>query len=998
MRKRAAAVLILILATGIAASAQSSQTVKDYQSAVDSISVLFKERTGVAVNLSLWKVVRRGSTLDFHFGQDLVNYPWRDGDSDWLKERLKELSPSQYAQYKIGGIYARNLPVGILPMPERTSDGSPVFSRFKVNDPRHASPVVSLDNPAPSQGLAGRNISLWQSHGLYWEESLGRWEFQRAPTFRTVEDLYTQGYVIPFLIPMLENAGAYVLTPRERDIQTSEVICDNDKGFPGRRSDVIRFEGSYQEKGRWKDAGTGFGDIKEKYSPGENPFEFGTARMADALAKADATIRWRPSFKKRGRYAVYISYKTLPESTDCALYTVHHMGGVSRFAVNQTMGGGTWIYLGTFEFAAGDEGYVSLSNGTPPERDFKEGKVVTADAVRFGGGMGKYDLGEGVSGMPSYTEGALYSMRWGGAPESLFEDWGDEYTKDYAGRGKWTRYLAGGSRTNPDEPGLGIPIDLSLAFHSDAGITPNDSIVGTLAIYTRICDNSSALPTGEDRQNARLYCDFVQSQIVDDIRATFNPDWSRRGLWDRSYSESRTTGVPGMLLEILSHQNFGDMKYGLDPSFRFAVSRAVYKGMLKFLSTRYGCRYTVQPLPVKDFAAELRGTNAVLSWAPTEDPLEPTAKPDGFILYTRIDDGAFDGGSVIRTTEGEGGRVFAEIPVQPGRLYSFKVVPYNDGGKGFPGETLCVGIPKDGGPDVLVVNDFTRVGPPTWFDTPTYAGFLGNTDSGVPYINDITLTGEVFQYERRASWTDDDNPGFGGSYTDQAGKVQAGNTFDFAAVHGKWLMDAGYSVSSSSRGALSSLATRKYRAMDIIAGKQVSTPGRDSLRFSVFPRDIRNALTEYTSGGGNILISGAYIATDVWDRVYPVEKDSLETALTIEFVTGVLGYKWITNYPDRSGRAEPVRNQKLTPGSGISYNRDYSPSIYRVENPDGIAPSGKGSVTILRYGANSVSAATAYDSGKYRVVAVGFPLEAATDTEQAGNFFRWAMKYLTTFR
>ena len=46
--------------------------------------------------------------------------------------------------------------------------------------------------------------------------------------FQTVEDLYTQSYVMPFLMPMLENAGAYVMSPRERDVNTTEIIIDND--------------------------------------------------------------------------------------------------------------------------------------------------------------------------------------------------------------------------------------------------------------------------------------------------------------------------------------------------------------------------------------------------------------------------------------------------------------------------------------------------------------------------------------------------------------------------------------------------------------------------------------------------------------------------------------------------------------------------------------------------------------------------------------------------
>lgn len=80
----------------------------------------------------------------------------------------------------------------------------------------------------PTNGLQNRHIALWQSHGFYYEPKLDRWEWQRARCLQTVEDLYTQSFVLPYLVPMLENAGANVLIPRERDCQTAEIIIDND--------------------------------------------------------------------------------------------------------------------------------------------------------------------------------------------------------------------------------------------------------------------------------------------------------------------------------------------------------------------------------------------------------------------------------------------------------------------------------------------------------------------------------------------------------------------------------------------------------------------------------------------------------------------------------------------------------------------------------------------------------------------------------------------------
>ena len=89
----------------------------------------------------------------------------------------------------------------------------------------------------------------------------------------------------------------------------------------------------------------------------------------------------------------------MPNSADDALYTVYHKGGTTQFKVNQQMGGGTWIYLGTFGFNAGrnNECKVVLNNLSS-----KVGRIITADAVKIGGGMGNIARGE-VSGLSPFS-------------------------------------------------------------------------------------------------------------------------------------------------------------------------------------------------------------------------------------------------------------------------------------------------------------------------------------------------------------------------------------------------------------------------------------------------------------------------------------------------------------------------------------------------------------------------------------------------------------------
>ena len=145
------------------------------------------------------------------------------------------------------------------------------------------------------------------------------------------------------------------------------------------------------------------------------------------------------------------------------------------------MGGGTWIYLGTFGFNAGrnNECKVVLNNLSS-----KVGRIITADAVKIGGGMGNIARGE-VSGYPRFCEAARYWLQWAGIPDSVYSESNgkNDYTDDYKCRGIWVNYLSGGSAVNPTEKGLNIPVNMAFAFHSDAGTTLNDSIIGTLGIY-----------------------------------------------------------------------------------------------------------------------------------------------------------------------------------------------------------------------------------------------------------------------------------------------------------------------------------------------------------------------------------------------------------------------------------------------------------------------------------------------------------------------------------
>ena len=947
--------LLFGLLLALPLSAQVPRT-RDFRAICDSLSARLKRRTSVDYRVSVSKIEPQGNTLDITFNNNLSYFPWHTADVEWFRAQLNK--EWKWKEYTPGKLITNHYELEELATPVLGNNGRPSNYEFSSDDPRqgHARFIEEVGARRWIKGLSDRYIVVWQSHGRYYDEASDNWIWQRACLHRTVEDMYTQTYVLPFLIPMLENAGAYVMTPRERDTQVREIITDNDPSFSGPREGLMRRTGEYREHGAWSDAGEGFADRKASYTFSDRPFRAGTARQARCSGdEPTATAVWTPCIEQRGRYAVYISYKTLPNSCRAAHYTVHHLGGQTEFTVNQRRGGGTWIYLGTFEFAEGTDGKVVLDN-----RGITS-SAVTADAVKIGGGMGKLERGGRTSGMPASAEGAHYWMQWAGVDSTLTRGWETDYTNDYASRGAWTVMM----REQKE-----IPVDLALAFHTDAGVTPNDSTVGTLAIYTLRCDGEREFSDGRDRVISRVLCDYVQSQIVKDLRLDFDSKWSRRGLWDRSYSEPRTAGVPAMILELLSHQNFADMKYGLDPNFRFTVCRAVYKGILKTLSEFYHCSYVVQPLPPRAFAARLEGTTRVnLSWEPTPDEKEPTATSSGYIVYTRIDDGAFDAG--VETTEPS-----LSIDIEPGHIYSYQVVAFNDGGKSFPSEILSVGVPAGakGRAPVLIVNNFDRVSAPAWVESPGYAGFESRLDTGVPYLQEIGYIGENYEFRRSALFADNDYPGFGATFDDHAGQVIAGNSFDYPFVHGQALMKLGYPFHSMSRDAFCAADEPAY-VVDLICGKQGRTPvgrGEKPDRFTVFPEPLRQALRKVVQTGGNLFVSGASIASDI-------QGDADATA----FASDVLGYQLANAFGTNTGCI-----------ADMPFSKDLNPDVYCVERPDGLKPAGKNAKVWLRYPSSSYAAAIYNQNGDTKTVCLGVPVETVLKEADREWILSQAMNFL----
>ncbi len=962
------------IGTHLVCAQTQTRSVQQLYAAVDTLLVAYNATFTIlgTVKRESVRIDTNRKEVHLYMNEILAYLPMRPQTVAEIHQQFKAVLPEAFADYTLT-LYSKQRALHTL-IPnifrQKTDYDS---ARLPRNTERPIPLRQSLNRPYEiTLGLQNRYIALWHSHGWYYEPTLDRWEWQRARVFQTVEDLLPMGFVLPYLAPMLENAGATVFIPRERDWQTQEVVVDNDSPAFG-----------YQASNGWQTDTTAGFLPKSMYVEGENPFLLGSYQQTESALQPTDSIRWIPQFTKAGEYAVYVSYQSLPNSTETAYYTVHHSGGITQFKVNQTIGGGTWLYLGRFRFNRGKAGKVVLTNQSD-----KQGKVVSADAVRFGGGMGSIARKGSTSQRPRFVEAARYYFQYSGTPDTLVYHLNEnnDYRDDYQSRGEWVSYLKGapfGPQKNREAKGLGIPIDLSLAFHTDAGFTRNDTVVGTLMIHSTAADEG-IFPDSVSRLASRDFADLLQTQIVEDIRQQFDSTWVRRGLWDKDYSEAYRPTVPAALLELLSHHNFTDMKFAQDPRFRFQVSRSIYKAILRYLAHSYGMPYQVQPLPVAHLQATFTEPNvATLTWLPVADSLSPGAEPTGYVVYIAEEQQGFNNGTFTEKPS------FTLKNLQKGRLYRLKVTAVNAGGESFPSEELAVCYQSATQPTVLIVNGFDRVAAPATLDTETLMGFANFLDEGVPDRYDLGFVGEQYDFNPDLPWLDDDAPGHGASHADYETQVIAGNTFNFVAVHAEALRETGLNIASTSDEAVAAqrIDLSAFPLLDWIAGEEKSTPSPKYLAdtsFRVFPEAVQKALAAYTRQGGSLLVSGAYIGTDLAEGKPKEHPD-------VRFAKEVLQMQWRTNHASKQGEVVAV-HEAFRHLPSFQFNTEFSDTLYKVEAPDALEPATPQGHTIFRY-ANSKSAGIAYKQ-QYGIVALGFPFETVTDATQRAALMRAIIAFL----
>lgn len=904
--------------------------------------------------------------------------------------------------------------------------------------------VTNISKPATAEdGLTGKHIAVAPSHGRFYSIKRDRWEWQRAQLYGTCEDVFTQSIVYPYLIPMLENAGANIFVPRERDWQTEMVIVDNDSP----RSGYSESTGAHQ----WENApAPGFAIANGPYHDGDRPFASGTARMIKTTSDRNGGMSrafYFPKIREKGRYAVYVSYQTVEGSTDKAEYIVCHQGKNTVFHVNQQMGSSTWVYLGTFEFEANapSNNYVCVTNHS------KRKGFVTTDAVRFGGGMGDHERGGRTSGLPRAMEAARYYTQFAGVPKAMYmtKSGKNDYSEDINCRSLAANWLSYGSRTNPTEQ----PDSLHPAFDIDSltlgeyaarmyvdsitkanidsfGTAYPDSLSEFIidSTATAIIDSINSIPL---QQTNLQRGEYIQGRVPLDMQLAIHSDAG----WVRDFTS--TYGTLTICTTDFNDKRLADGR-SRTVSKDFAVE--LLKGVTQDIDRTFGnwatrevwnrnyseTRLPAQPSAIIEtlshesfpdlkyghdpnfkfvlaraiYKTVLRQLCKADGRTPVVQPLPPrnfsAARLDGDELtlsWTEqpdsLESSATPTSYILYTRAGDSGYdngtvvkdTTCKVRLLPNRTYRFRLTAANSGGESFPTEELAAVYSPGAEKTVMIVNAFHRLAAPAVIETDSICGFDLDCDAGLSYGKTPAWIGHQMVFDKTMAGKAE---GLGNTGNDLLGQFVAGNDFNYTFTHAEAIRNSGkYNVVSLSSDCFSEQTDMKGVAvLDILFGNE-KDDGYSLLSYKTFTPQMRQGIEAFIEKGGGLFVSGSHIASDMQEEE---EQQWLAENLHIMY-----GGTECDSLPFRIHEAMDI----------VSGDGQYLP-VYRHVNGKHYASVASDILfstdslqenTHLKY-ASGAQASVSYDGDAYRVFALGFPFECVKDADSRNSLMRKILAFL----
>ncbi|MCR9162773.1 MAG: N-acetylmuramoyl-L-alanine amidase [Nannocystaceae bacterium] len=647
-----------------------------------------------------------------------------------------------------------------------------------------ARPFVMRGEPQadrPAGILSGKTVYVSAGHG--WVRTDFGWRTQRGNTNDIVEDFVSIEAVNEYLIPTLHGMGAYVVPVREPDVGSPRVIVD----------DVdATLEGSATEGAA---AGTGWGTVTLPItSDATRPFDTGDARSLVTTAEGGGELRYALSPPEDNTYNVYVSYVQGPDRAPDAHWVVRHSGGETSFRLDQRRHGSTWVLLGRFHFEAGAP--VSQASVALLDDSETPGALVSADAVRIGGGEAVHDRGDGPHPGPLSDQAARYYTQFSGAPDSVFNAGGSDQSDDVSSRSRFTAW--------EHEDGEDA---VYVAWHTNA---PNPGRGTDTYTYSSSAPNGS-LGAFSGVAGSRELQDALHAQLIEDLRAEVDPEWPDRGRHTAYFGEvnpNNNPETPAVLIEVGFHSTPTDADFLRAPHTRRVATRAIAQGIAQYFAQADGVPLVLPPEPPTALWVQNIGEGALeIGWDAPVQPEHAGDAPSGYLVQTSPNGYGFDEGVAVDGTSAtlEG--------YAAGELVFVRVVAFNEGGHSLPSSVVGAGVAPSGNASVLVVDGFDRL------------------DSGL--------------------LLDQDNSAWDIGVVDRM-QLRKMNDFSYVARHGAAIGAAGYSFDSATdeaieRGTASMLG---YQAVDWYAGTDSSLSGP-------FPLEARTAVASYVGEGGRLLVSGS---------------------------------------------------------------------------------------------------------------------------------------------
>lgn len=465
--------------------------------------------------------------------------------------------------------------------------------------------------------------------------------------------------------------------------------------------------------------------------------------------------------------------------------------------------------------------------------------------------------------------------------------------------------------------------DLFLSIHSNAtGTTSQRSGTSTYRYNCGTHSDHTVPKPGDscdDPPGSKSFQRIIHDSFVKEMRDSWDPSWRDFDIRYANFGELRNLDkIPGVLIETAFHDNTVTITSG-EP-LKMSDNRALQEP---------GWRRTAAMAMYKGILKFLNPDGVVVPDTPVIQSV--TTEPTSSGVGVRARWQAVTGAKGYRVYIAKGGPGFDGtkvvkdtdilIEATPGEPVYVQVAALNEGGESLPSEVLGA-----------------------------------SSKAGVADKKQIMI---VQGFDREDAWTGEN-----------------GNTKNYIIQHGGAIAAAGWGFHSATNEVVASKTVElgPYTIVDWLLGEEATVD-------KTFDSNEQEVVTQYVSGGGKLLATGAEIGYEL-----------VEKAVAPTFLTDVFGAK----YEEDNAKDSTINSPATSVFGSLPAMQldDGTKGTYPADAPDVFSAAKSGASTALQYG-NGKSAAVAYDNGETRTVLTGFPLEVVQPQEARNALTEAILKYLS---